>query len=800
MFRHVSIALAFSASSVAMLLLNKGLVNFYEGSTLETPLLLQNVATLIMLISLSRVHLEDCTRDLLKTWSFCALLFCVNIYTSLMSMRYVNVPTFSVARNTNNFVTLALEMAILNYRPQRIVLMLLALCCIFAGTWLYAHEDISYNAVGYAWCVLHVCSMAMYAILVKRVTTINKDITSSMMSFCNCLLSLPIFVIISVLRNGHILDTRIFEMPRIGSICLAASCLMATAISVTGFSVQKKFPAIGYITLNNVSKIPAILLSMFLFVDNIDVSMGVGLTVSLFGGYAYAMSGVKELSSRVRTGLVVSMVATLLFTVLYVLRPNIHYASPLSYFGLTGSRVAPVAAEWRFASVKKDGVVDSGYAQGSGGASGCASETFPTTASLGEVNCQSVQMQAQLHGLSRVRAERWMVVTTIQAPTTEVHHLCNLSGWQGVVLGDTKTPEPWSSGTCIYLGITVQRCLGYSLEAALPIRRYDRKSLAYLFAIEHGARVIYETDDDNEPMFEEIVAFDEHVCARQSTKGCAFINPYGAFGRADIWPRGFPLRQIAATHASALEFNDTRVHAVRAPVQQGLADIDPDVDAVFRLTRFEDIGSVQFKQGVPGISLRRGTFAPFNSQNTVWHYSAFWGLLLPVTTGCREDDIWRGYWLQRLLWDMGGRLLFVSATAAQLRNPHDYMWDMDEELAMYKRADEYAAFLNGWRSRSGKDSMLERVTQLMQAMHSARLIGWTDVLLSRLWVQDLRRIGYTPPQPHTNTPSAVQCPSSLRSASTTTSDFRRRRTSVWKRAQEMYKSAIHLHSLQSKYK
>ena len=336
MFHHVSIALAFSASSIAMLLLNKGLMIFYEGNTIETPLLLQNAATVAMLISFSRVHLEDCTRDILKTWSLCALLFCVNIYSSLMSMRYVNVPTFSVARNVNNFVTLALEMAVLNYRPQRVVLTLLALCCISMGTWLYAHEDVSYSGVGYAWCGLHVCSMAVYAVLVKRITMVNKDITSSLMSFCNCLLSLPILVVASVLRHGHLFDTRIFEMPRVGSVCLAASCLMATAISVTGFRVQQTFPAIGYITLNNVSKIPAILLSVLFFADEIDAPMAVGLAVSFFGGYAYAMGGLKVLSSRLRTGLAMSMVAMLLFTSLYVLHPLLA-ASPLSYYGHTSS-------------------------------------------------------------------------------------------------------------------------------------------------------------------------------------------------------------------------------------------------------------------------------------------------------------------------------------------------------------------------------------------------------------------------------------------------------------------------------
>ena len=35
----------------------------------------------------------------------------------------------------------------------------------------------------------------------------------------------------------------------------------------------------------------------------------------------------------------------------------------------------------------------------------------------------------------------------------------------------------------------------------------------------------------------------------------------------------------------------------------------------------------------------------------------------------REDDIYRGYWVQRLLWDIGGTFVYSGPTAVQLRNP-----------------------------------------------------------------------------------------------------------------------------------
>ena len=51
---------------------------------------------------------------------------------------------------------------------------------------------------------------------------------------------------------------------------------------------------------------------------------------------------------------------------------------------------------------------------------------------------------------------------------------------------------------------------------------------------------------------------------------------------------------------------------------------------------------VEFDKTRPFLALPTGVMTAFNSQNTVFYHSAFWGLLLPITTRFREDDIWRG--------------------------------------------------------------------------------------------------------------------------------------------------------------
>ena len=74
-----------------------------------------------------------------------------------------------------------------------------------------------------------------------------------------------------------------------------------------------------------------------------------------------------------------------------------------------------------------------------------------------------------------------------------------------------------------------------------------------------------------------------------------------------------------------------------------MADLDPDVDAIYRLT--QKLG-VTFEKDIASVVLPEGVMCPWNSQNTLFEREALWGLLIPVTTTFRVCDIWRSYWVQ----------------------------------------------------------------------------------------------------------------------------------------------------------
>ena len=99
--------------------------------------------------------------------------------------------------------------------------------------------------------------------------------------------------------------------------------------------------------------------------------------------------------------------------------------------------------------------------------------------------------------------DKWVIVTTIFAPTNDVKYLADSSfGWCVLVVGDAKTPPDWSYKDVIYLGMDKQEVLArkYTLINLIPKNNYLRKMIGYLYAIENGAQVIYETDDDIAPL------------------------------------------------------------------------------------------------------------------------------------------------------------------------------------------------------------------------------------------------------------------------------------------------------------
>ncbi len=115
-------------------------------------------------------------------------------------------------------------------------------------------------------------------------------------------------------------------------------------------------------------------------------------------------------------------------------------------------------------------------------------------------------------------------------------------------------------------------------------------------------------------------------------------------------------------------------------IQQGLVNGDPDMDAIYRLTRKNNENlNINFDMNAPALVLRKNQYAPINSQNTFYHYDSFFTLIFPLNVTFRECDILRGYISMRLLQEINGRVSFMVPNAIQIRNAHSYHKDYLEE-------------------------------------------------------------------------------------------------------------------------
>ena len=176
----------------------------------------------------------------------------------------------------------------------------------------------------------------------------------------------------------------------------------------------------------------------------------------------------------------------------------------------------------------------------------------------------------------------------------------------------------------------------YKIIPLLKWNHFGRKNIGFLYAMHHGAEVIYDTDDDNILKINEKdgkpLIPDFNFGKRASRKDVMHshqshvYNPYPNFESLNVkdgspvfvWPRGFPLDLITdestwKARRGVKESNTTGL----VTIVQSLADHDPDVDALYRLTsslplRFSSGGFPRLEV-IPS-----GIMTPFNAQATLF--------------------------------------------------------------------------------------------------------------------------------------------------------------------------------------
>jgi hypothetical protein len=285
------------------------------------------------------------------------------------------------------------------------------------------------------------------------------------------------------------------------------------------------------------------------------------------------------------------------------------------------------------------------------------------------------------------------VVTTINPPSVQLRKLALLTRHafgKTFVIGDKKTPKPWYHPDIEFFSLEYQLSKGpfRNLAKALPISHYARKNLGYLYAMTEKSEWIFETDDDN--LLEdsaikipriEVSNLDTLLLNRGWVNVFDFLEIENHNHESEkMWPRGFPLELIKTNDTSSKPIKHSKELKMTTPIANGFVNGDPDVDAIFRLTRNLPI---VFKNITRELVLANDSWSPFNSQNTWWHKSVFPLLYLPVTTSFRVTDILRSYVAQSIVQKFSMGIRFYGPSAIQDRNYHSLSEDFQQEIPLY---------------------------------------------------------------------------------------------------------------------
>jgi len=328
------------------------------------------------------------------------------------------------------------------------------------------------------------------------------------------------------------------------------------------------------------------------------------------------------------------------------------------------------------------------------------------------------------------------IITTVAEPTSCVRSLIEKTRQTKglIIIGDKKGPFSYELPYTQFYSLEIQRDLPFNISNKLPTGHYSRKNIGYLLAMQQGEQSIYETDDDNAP--NELWHLREKKIQALIAEKASWINAYKHFSNENIWPRGFLLDRIAS--AESIPKHDGNQYELIAPIQQGLADVSPDVDAIWRLTQDREF----YFERKESIALPEGSWCPFNTQSTWWWKEAFPLLYLPSYCSFRMTDIWKSFVAQRCLWEMGYKVVFHAPEVNQERNLHNLMKDFEAEISGYTLNEKLTGLLEETKLLPGKDNALRNLAICYETVVANNLFPKEELQLVKAWVSDVEKLLY----------------------------------------------------------
>ncbi len=320
-----------------------------------------------------------------------------------------------------------------------------------------------------------------------------------------------------------------------------------------------------------------------------------------------------------------------------------------------------------------------------------------------------------------------LVNTTIHVPRCLENYLANAERYGHieqvslVIVGDRKTPPETGpfledlgrryAAQITYLDVSAQQALlrrWPSLDLTLRYNSIQRRNVGYLQAALDGAEVIVAVDDDNFVTEEDYVG--AHLAVGREVSVPVVRHASGWWNVCQrlqcdpprhFYHRGYPKSRQNWNH----EGHEVERQTVRVAVNAGLWLKNPDVDATTNIEEPVNVVGMEPLAGSRASALAKGTWCPFNSQNTAFDIKTLPAMYLIVMHDYyrgyrigRLDDIWMSYFLRAIADRQGESVLYGPPLVVQDRNPHNFTRDLAEELGGYLLTEKLVEYLRSFKT------------------------------------------------------------------------------------------------------
>lgn len=348
-------------------------------------------------------------------------------------------------------------------------------------------------------------------------------------------------------------------------------------------------------------------------------------------------------------------------------------------------------------------------------------------------------------------------MTTFNTPNISILKLLNnlkqLNTWKIVIISNNKSNDHiWKKigfeNELTYLSIKEQKYLRYNIIKFLNLNSYIRKNIGYLYAIQHGAKEIYEIDEDiniSDLNHLNLNIKNNFICygLRNDSK---MINPFDYFDETNIWPRGFRIKDIGNNEDNKYYILNSSHLLIKPLIFQGLINGIPDIDSIFIQTRIEknNLININFTNKYPLLYLP-GNYIPINSKNTRYLYEIFPYLFLPSSLNEKVSDIFRGYIMQYFAWNNNGAIIYYYTSIYKNQYKYEKINKFSEEKDLFYNFDRLLAELN-IKLESKKKNSSNFLLDLIKILYEKGFLTKKDIILYEAFTKDLLNLEYIFPK------------------------------------------------------